>query len=54
MNDSQRKILFWLLLLLSSPVSWMFSDGFREPVVFVAFTIAIVGLAFYVRAGGKK
>jgi EamA domain-containing membrane protein RarD len=58
MNDSQRKLLFWLLLLSSPLVSFLlakslFGNDIRE-LGFLALLIAIIGAAFYIRAGRSK
>ena len=65
MNDSQRKVLFWVLLLLAVPAFTMgqpIAEGLhgghlRDWVPFffgVTNAGVLVGAAFYIRSGCKK
>ncbi len=53
MNDLQRSLLFWLLLV-AAPIVWLWyiDNGSLFGATLVAS--AFVGAAFYVRAGRTK
>ena len=53
MNDSQRNLLFWLLLL-TTPVVWLYTSQEAGLPAGILVAIACVGAAFYVRAGRTK
>jgi hypothetical protein len=54
----QRKLFFWLLLLGSLVVSFLAADMFLPDRLFpsglLVCIVVIIGVAFYVLAGGRK